>query len=1149
MSNALLGDAGDARDVHVACNADDISERERARAAVIAAASASASSLQRLVTALGPQLTSLDALCRARGTELLARALEALSLDALDGRAAHHLVVFYADRLDDLPCIPAAALGLRALLSRELADEDVRLMCAALFEKLHVPALAQPERLASYDAMACLLETKTEQLVALELGATVAMGVVKSVEGEKDPRNLLRSFALVRTACETVVARVAARGAVPLDACVDELFDVVSCYFPIRFTPPPGDPHGITAEHLRAAWHDTVSCDALGARALALMLKTLADPAVPPKLDALLALEATAERLGARTLGGAAPTLVSELAALMHQSPADSDEARACMQACKHICAALSAPDGAEDALHAFVTPLLERELPRTLSHAAASARDAPQVAAEAATSSALPPSVRLLCASAAARPAVAALVARRALPAVCGALVEAMEHRVSAPVPAPSDEDRAEPLAAMDVDGSTPPHGAGGVLSGALHALLTAAAVGLSADDADAAAVAADSSLADSAEVTLSLVQALRALDEHGSVAVAARTRAAALACFGADLSPQHEADSLLDGLARALCSHRPGDGTRDGALLAAAAAGAGNVVGDLLSRLDAASAHPTRRGKLHALRQVVIERVVSPFVAGVQACLREVASAASVDSSMLARVSTELSVTSALASTAVEPPPDGGSATHAGVHWLVGEALLDGLGALTASCAARGQAGETDGRKQVTVLVLEAIHRHLSADEQPPPGAVDDFAARALALLGDAIEPMVSMPSSRAGFPALLPLIGAALRQILPRLAARDQQRVLEDVAHALSEAAPRAPNASDQSHAASALRLAHCLAQAPDREAGLRALLPVISAALALVPAAASSEPAEPDFCRTLVALAQGSGDDPGDRRHACGALCSLANKWQPAELVDVLYPTLQPQSGAGKDSGPAAEADFDAWLAVSRGLFVRGQAAATEAPAVLLGVCDSGAAEWATTLARIGLGTLACAQHTPICDEECGTVSTSLLGPLVLEGGARTSRFAGQRLLSVAMPIAEAAISRPQSPSSARAWLLTLGHIVNGVPAASLRAEAPRVAALFTRAIAAVIAVSLPAADMAATEAEQVLGALRALQATYAAQHESPSAAAPLATKLAEHLNALVDFLLPLTHAHNAMRIRSVAGRPVARHALQRVRARM
>lgn len=41
----------------------------------------------------------------------------------------------------------------------------------------------------------------------------------------------------------------------------EELCDVLACYFPIAFTPPPDDPHGITREGLQASLQQTLACD------------------------------------------------------------------------------------------------------------------------------------------------------------------------------------------------------------------------------------------------------------------------------------------------------------------------------------------------------------------------------------------------------------------------------------------------------------------------------------------------------------------------------------------------------------------------------------------------------------------------------------------------------------------------------------------------------------------------------------------------------------------------------------------------------------------------------------------------------------------------------------------------------------------------
>ena len=48
-----------------------------------------------------------------------------------------------------------------------------------------------------------------------------------------------------------------------LEANSEELFDVMSCYFPISFTPPPGNVHGITREDLATALQRTLTCTSL----------------------------------------------------------------------------------------------------------------------------------------------------------------------------------------------------------------------------------------------------------------------------------------------------------------------------------------------------------------------------------------------------------------------------------------------------------------------------------------------------------------------------------------------------------------------------------------------------------------------------------------------------------------------------------------------------------------------------------------------------------------------------------------------------------------------------------------------------------------------------------------------------------------------
>lgn len=63
------------------------------------------------------------------------------------------------------------------------------------------------------------------------------------MDGERDPRNLLFLFAFLQNFLKTV----------PLGHLTEEMFDVISCYYPIDFHPSPDDPAAVTREDLANA--------------------------------------------------------------------------------------------------------------------------------------------------------------------------------------------------------------------------------------------------------------------------------------------------------------------------------------------------------------------------------------------------------------------------------------------------------------------------------------------------------------------------------------------------------------------------------------------------------------------------------------------------------------------------------------------------------------------------------------------------------------------------------------------------------------------------------------------------------------------------------------------------------------------------------
>lgn len=79
------------------------------------------------------------------------------------------------------------------------------------------------------------------------------VGTIDLVAGEKDPRNLMLIFSMLRVfMVEWDITRH-----------VEIMFDSVYAYFPITFRPPPNDPYGITAQDLKDRLRDCLAASGL----------------------------------------------------------------------------------------------------------------------------------------------------------------------------------------------------------------------------------------------------------------------------------------------------------------------------------------------------------------------------------------------------------------------------------------------------------------------------------------------------------------------------------------------------------------------------------------------------------------------------------------------------------------------------------------------------------------------------------------------------------------------------------------------------------------------------------------------------------------------------------------------------------------------
>uniref|UniRef100_A0A8D0GZM9 MMS19 nucleotide excision repair protein n=1 Tax=Sphenodon punctatus TaxID=8508 RepID=A0A8D0GZM9_SPHPU len=222
----------------------------------------------------------------------------------------------------------------------------------AVFQEVHVQSLLQLDRHTVYSIIRNFMRTREEELKGL--GADFTFGFIQVMDGEKDPRNLLVAFQIVR---DLIVQEYT------LGPFVEELFEVTSCYFPIDFTPPPNDPHGIQREDLIVGLRSVLASTPLFAEfLLPLLIEKMDSDLQSAKLDSLQTLRACCAVYGQRELKEFLPSLWSSLRREVFQTASEKVEAEG-LSALQALSACLSrsvlSSDG-EDLLDSFLTSLLQ---------------------------------------------------------------------------------------------------------------------------------------------------------------------------------------------------------------------------------------------------------------------------------------------------------------------------------------------------------------------------------------------------------------------------------------------------------------------------------------------------------------------------------------------------------------------------------------------------------------------------------------------------------------------------------------------------------------------------------------------------------------------------------------------------------------------
>ncbi|XP_072280866.1 MMS19 nucleotide excision repair protein homolog isoform X2 [Pyxicephalus adspersus] len=222
----------------------------------------------------------------------------------------------------------------------------------SIFQEVHVQSLMQLDRHTVYLIITNFMKNREDELKSL--GADFTFGFIQVMDGEKDPRNLLVAFRIVH---DIIIKNYA------LGPFVEELFEVVSCYFPIDFNPPSNDPHGITREDLIMSLRAVLAATPRFAEfLLPLLIEKMDSDVQSAKLDSLHTLKAACAVYGQKELKEYLPGLWASIRKEVFQTASEKVETEglAALQALSACLSCSVLGSDSEDLLEGFLNNVLQ---------------------------------------------------------------------------------------------------------------------------------------------------------------------------------------------------------------------------------------------------------------------------------------------------------------------------------------------------------------------------------------------------------------------------------------------------------------------------------------------------------------------------------------------------------------------------------------------------------------------------------------------------------------------------------------------------------------------------------------------------------------------------------------------------------------------
>ncbi|EME87474.1 uncharacterized protein MYCFIDRAFT_158718 [Pseudocercospora fijiensis CIRAD86] len=229
-----------------------------------------------------------DAVMRAKSVAYLADVLEKVPPRALALQERRLLTGFVLGRMEgDVEGSGASARALLALEKLGKWDAETAQRAMTTFVSHTHPLRQFPlqtDRYAILQLLDLLVARYRPHMKQLhEHDPEWLRAFISYFDGEKDPRNLMVIFSLVRVPMAEW----------ELGGYAQDMFDAVFNYFPITFRPPEHDPYGITAQDLKDRLRDCIAATSdVAPYAFPALLDKLDSTSINTKRDVLVAIQA-----------------------------------------------------------------------------------------------------------------------------------------------------------------------------------------------------------------------------------------------------------------------------------------------------------------------------------------------------------------------------------------------------------------------------------------------------------------------------------------------------------------------------------------------------------------------------------------------------------------------------------------------------------------------------------------------------------------------------------------------------------------------------------------------------------------------------------------------------------------------------------------